>query len=119
VSVLIVNTELGLRRRADPTLDEHGTEVGGGYGPEQGPRPGLTREIGTNGAWVLSVDDQLWPIRAGDIITEPSAHREFLVTTASFMKHDIETSINYCRVEARERVTGGTEPGGPEFTGRP
>jgi hypothetical protein len=121
MAVLLTNASLGVRRRGTTTTDSHGMPVGGAYGALQGPWPGLVTEQ-ADGAWRLGLDPAAWPVRAHDLVVESGgAARQWLVLTAELLQNvaaDAAGRVDWVRVTAQERVTGGTEPGGPEFAGR-
>lgn len=115
--VLLPNTALAVRRAAAPTYDAHGVPVRGAYGQATAAYPGLTRER-DDGGWTLSLHPELWPLRKDDVVVEPGTGREWTVVAAILCKNDFDGYVNYVRTDARERKTGGTEPGGAEFTAR-
>lgn len=116
MSVLLPNTTLGVRRRGTATQDALGDDVPGVPGPVEGPWPGRATE-GADGRWSLAVDPTAWPVRQHDVITEPGG-RAWAVDTAQLITNSYDPSVDWVRVTGLQTVAGGTEPGGPEFTGR-
>ena len=116
MAVLIANTHLGVKRRGAPTVDAHGFPSGGTYDVMDGPWPGLTKQRG-DGGWQINLDDAAWPVREHDLIVEPVTGREFLVITADRLQNTASPVVDHIRCEARLRVSGGTQPGGPQFEG--
>jgi hypothetical protein len=115
VSVLITDRRIGLRRRSE-TFDAHGFPVPGGTTAETPLYPGLARERG-DGGWTLSLDEALWPVRENDVLFDDRG-TEWVALQADRLRNEIDNLVNYVRCEARQRVPGGSEPGGPEFAGR-
>jgi hypothetical protein len=109
MAVLMADRSLSVRHRSPGTLDSHGDVVGGAWGAVQGPWPGRAHE-GPNGAWTLAVDEAAWPVLAGDIIVQPDNGRQWIATTAQLMQNNLDSSVNYVRVDALERVGTNTEP---------
>lgn len=83
-----------------------------------GPWPGMTRERGADGGWVLGLDPLAWPVREHDLVREPTTGREWLVIHASLLTNADDSRVNWVRVEAHERKGSDTEPSGPEFAAR-
>ncbi|MEU4703379.1 hypothetical protein [Nonomuraea dietziae] len=104
--VMLATTLLGVRR-AVVTVDGHGTRAASGWGVVEGVRPGrivtVPEEDGEQegpGVWVLAVDPVVWPLRARDVIVEPSTGREWTVTKAKLQAHAVERSVDWVRAEA-------------------
>ncbi len=107
MTVLLPNTRLGVRRSIEGAQDAYGyrpragladlTAVGDGHAEEQ-----------ADGRWRLRVPPGCWPVREGDVIAEPGG-RSWTVVTADLLRHSIDPSVDYVRVEAFERRDGGTE----------
>lgn len=116
MSVLITDRMIGLRRRGQ-AFDAHGFPAPAAVEEETPLYPGLARERG-DGGWTLSVDEALWPIREDDILFDDRG-TEWLAVTADHLRNDLDSLVNYIRVDARQRQGSSTEPGGPEFVGRP
>jgi hypothetical protein len=116
MAVLITNATVGIRRR-EFTYDAHGTRVPGALGPVETPMPALVRERG-DGGWTLSVDEALWPVREYDVLADADTGQEWLALVIDHLRNEVDDLVNYVRIDARERVAGATEPGGPEFVGR-
>jgi hypothetical protein len=115
VSVLVTDRLIGLRRRAE-VYDAHGFPIPGAEAAATPLYPGLARERG-DGGWTLSVDEALWPIRENDVLFDDRG-TQWLAGVAEHLRNEIDPLVNYVRVDAHQRQTGGTEPGGPEFVGR-
>jgi hypothetical protein len=116
MAVLITDRMIGIRRRAT-VYDAHGFPIPGATEDVTPLYPGLARERGGDGGWTLSVDEALWPIREDDVLFDDRGI-EWLAITADHLRNEIDNLVNYIRVDARQRQSGGTEPGGPEFVGR-
>jgi hypothetical protein len=111
------NAILGLRRQGELVYDSHGFPVRNTVGPLVGRWPGRTRERG-DGGWSIALDLAAWPVRQHDVVVDTGSGREWVVLTADPIKNNIDPACDYIRIDAREVVAGGTEPGGPEFVGR-
>jgi hypothetical protein len=118
LAVVMTNTTLGLRRRADGAYDAHGERSNGALGAEIGPYPGRSSEQ-PDGSWTLAVDPALWPVRENDVIVESvSGTRLWVVKSAKLLRNNLDPVVDYIRVEAAQQVAAGTEPGGTQFAGR-
>ncbi|MFF4777536.1 hypothetical protein ACFY05_32235 [Microtetraspora fusca] len=116
MSVLLPDRQLGVRRREAPAVDAHGDAVGGGWGGLLGPWPGRAEESGDVPAglpggrtWVLALDPAAWPVHQNDLVEDPRARMQWLVTSADLLKHNADPAIDYIRVEAHLR-DAGTRP---------
>jgi hypothetical protein len=117
VSVLLPNTTLGVRRRAEQTTDDLGDVVQGDIGPLEGPWPGLATE-NADGRWRLGLDPAAWPVRQYDVVEEDGTGRSWVVQTSQLLTNSADPTVNWVRIDGLQRVTAGTEPGGAEFVGR-
>jgi hypothetical protein len=114
VVILNPNTDLGCRHRGPGSDDAHGMPAAGPLGVLVGPWPGYLRERG-DGGWLLGLDPLAGPVREHDVVVEPDTGRTWLVLTADYLANPAAPIVNWWRVDAREQVTGGAEPGGPQF----
>jgi hypothetical protein len=114
--ILLPNTTLGVRHRGPGGVDTHGMPTPGTLGPVTGPWPGLAIEHG-DGTWTLGLPPAAAPVREHDLVVELVGvdDRTWLVITAELRVNPAGPVADWVRVEAREHVTGGTEPGGPQF----
>jgi hypothetical protein len=118
MGVLMADRMLGIRRRTPGALDAHGEPGASDWGPLIGPWPGSASEA-ADGGWNVSVDPQGWPLAAGDLVVEPAAARSWLVTGADLLVNTIDPTVDYVRVDARERAGTHTEvPATPQPTTR-
>lgn len=112
IAVLLPNTTLAVRRRADGAEDAHGYRTTASWSPPQGAGPGWAPEDVQGGqeAVRLRVDPLCWPIAERDLIVEiGGAARQWTVRDALLLKHSVDPIVNYVRVEAFERAVAGTE----------
>jgi hypothetical protein len=116
VSVLLPNTDLGLRRRTEGVRNAHGERVGGDWAPVGEFYPGRTNER-ADGGWALGVDPSLWPVRKDDLIVDRDG-TEWLVETSDLIRNNYDSRVDWVRVTGYQRTGTGTEPGGAEFVGR-
>jgi hypothetical protein len=118
VAVLLTNTTLGLRRRADGPYDAHGERQNGALGATLGPWPGRTQEQG-DGTWSLALDPAAWPVRENDLVVESApGSRVWVVQSAQLLRNNADPVVDYIRVTGAQQTVAGTEPGGVEFVGR-
>jgi hypothetical protein len=117
MAVLMVNARLGVRVRQVAATDPHGFPTPTGWGPAGTLLPGRVQED-QDGLWRLGVDPGLWPVRQGDLVVDDTG-TTWLVATADLLRNNVDPRVDWIRVTARERVAGGTEPGGPVFAGTP
>jgi hypothetical protein len=82
-----------------------------------GPWPGRAEErgdvaIGQVGGrtWVLAVDPAAWPLYQQDMVVDADSHEEWLITDADLATNNADPVVDYIRVEAHLRATGGTRP---------
>jgi hypothetical protein len=92
-------------RRSLVVKDPHGTRSASGWGPPGLERPGRVVEEPDEdgeqdgpGQWVLGLDPVVWPLRARDLVVEPSTGREWTVVTAARRAHAVEASVGWVRV---------------------
>lgn len=117
MAVLMANTQLGLRRRvAGGTKNAHGERVGDEWEPVGAFYPARTKER-ADGGWALGVDPALWPVRKDDLLVDPDGG-EWLVRTSDLIRNNVDSRVDWIRVDANQRAGAHTEPGGPEFVGR-
>ncbi|TMR97311.1 hypothetical protein [Nonomuraea basaltis] len=97
-------------QRAIVTVDAHGTRSASNWTPAGMARPGRIVEEPVEdgerdgpGMWVLGVDPADWPLRARDLVVEPSTGREWVVITVKRRAHAVEASVDWLRVEATLR----------------
>lgn len=113
----MTNATLGVRRRVDATRNAHGERVAAGWGPVVGPAPGRTRQ-NADASWGLGLDPDLWPIRQGDLVIGADGG-SWLVTSANLITNNVDSQVDWVRVIAAHRTSGGaTEPGGGWFVAR-
>jgi hypothetical protein len=117
VSVLLVNGQLGIRRRFDGGLDAHGDKLPTGWGSLEGPLDGFQKEQ-PDSTWVLGIDPSLWPVRQNDMVISGVTGGAWLVVTAALIKHPVDSTVDWIRITANQRSGGGTEPGGAWFVNR-
>jgi hypothetical protein len=110
------NATLGLRRSVDGGRDSHGAPLPGGWGDPQSPQPGLLNEQ-PDATWIIGLDPTLWPVRQGDLVVDDTGGA-WLVDTAKLVQHPVDSTVDWIRITARQRVEGSTEPGGPWFVNR-
>ncbi|MFI6536647.1 hypothetical protein ACIBHY_29645 [Nonomuraea sp. NPDC050547] len=108
---MLATTQFSIRR-ATMTMDAHGIRSASGWAPASKARPGRIvvepSEDGERdgpGVWVLGVDPAEWPLRARDLVIEPSTGREWLVITAGRRSHAVTPSVDWLRAEASLRPT--------------
>ncbi|WP_433513739.1 hypothetical protein ACQP2T_61020 [Nonomuraea sp. CA-143628] len=111
MAVMLANTRFAVRR-ATVTVDAHGMRSASDWAPAGPGRPGRIvvepAEDGERdgpGAWALGVDPAEWPLRARDLVVEPSTGREWVVTTAERRAHAVDASVDWLRVEGSLRQT--------------
>lgn len=117
MSVLLPNTQLGIRRRYDSGKDAHGFSVPVGWGTMQGPLPGFEQEQ-PDSTWILGLDPTLWPARQNDMVIDGVTGAAWLVTSADLCMHPKDPTVDWIRLTANQRGNGGTEPGGAWFVNR-
>lgn len=117
--VLLPNTRLGLRRRADAEeRNSHGERVPVGWGGLVNGAlfEGRTKEQ-TDGTWTLGLDPSLHPVRQGDMVISEDGDA-WIVTVAALLTNNYDSSVNWIRTTAQKMSAGGTEPGGQWFVAR-
>ncbi|SDH67123.1 hypothetical protein SAMN05421505_12021 [Sinosporangium album] len=104
---VILPTTLFAVRRATVTVDGHGTRSPSGWGAPGRERPGrIVAEPAEDGErdgpgmWVLAVDPAEQPLRARDLIVEPSTGRRWVVATADARDHAVDPAVDWIRVQA-------------------
>ena len=117
MAVLMASRNLAVHKRGPGVLDAHGEPVGGAWdGPQYGPWPGRATEQ-SDGAWALAVDPDAWPLKAGDMVVDVDRQQRWLVIAATLLTNNLDSSVNYVRVDAREREGAATEvPSAPPPT---
>uniref|UniRef100_UPI003F491501 hypothetical protein n=1 Tax=Streptosporangium sp. CA-235898 TaxID=3240073 RepID=UPI003F491501 len=102
-------TMLGVQE-GTPVLDGHGTRSATQWGPVRDVLPGAVveeppadGEQGGPGTWVLALDPAVWPVKARDLVAEPSTGRRWAVTSAKHHRHGVNSDIDWVRVEARKQ----------------
>jgi hypothetical protein len=55
------------------------------------------------GVCVLAVDPEEWPLRARDLVVEPSKGRQWKVITAERRAHAVDASVDWLQVEGTLR----------------
>lgn len=116
MSVLIPNTQLGVRVRAEGGRDAHGSRLPAGWGPLTPLFPGLVKED-AQGQCVLGLDPALWPVRVDDLVVS-SAGAGFLVKSADLLQNAFDSTVDWVRVTALPRTPTGTSPGGAWMVAR-
>jgi hypothetical protein len=116
MSVLMSNTRLGLRRRQEGARNIHGERMTAGWGEFEGPYDGRANEL-TDGTWGLGVGPELWPVRQGDLILDMNGS-SWLVQSSDLIQNAFDPYVDWVRISALHRTTGGTEPGGGWFVAR-
>lgn len=117
--VLLPNTRLGLRRRADAEArNSHGERVPAGWGALIGGDllDGRAKEL-ADGTWSLALDPSLHPVREGDMVLSADGV-SWIITVATLLTNNASPKIDWIRASALRRSDGGTQPGGAWFVGR-
>lgn len=112
MSVLLPNTMLAVRRRVDGVEDEHGYRSTASWGDPEGHAPGYAPEDVEGGHSVvrLRLDPDCWPVAEADLVVEIGGReRSWTVAAANLLKHSVDPTVDYVRVEGFERVSTGTE----------
>jgi hypothetical protein len=109
VSVLLPNTRLGVRRFEEAEADARGYRASTALGPLLGVGDGHAEELPDH-SWRLRVDPGCWPINEKDVIEEEGTGRQWTATRVDLLKHSLDSTVDYVRVEARLREAGGTRP---------
>lgn len=103
MAVLMVNAQLGVRKRRPDTTDPQGFIVKGALGSQSGPWPGRVNQRSVHGPVSIGLDVAAWPLEPQDVVVEPATGRTWLIVTAELIRNAAEDDADYVRVDARQQ----------------